>query len=63
APLVVVPIGGGWLAKIPDGTAILYRPAGQATKTSPSTASVDINSPSVRDINRNEPAKFKFPKY
>lgn len=63
APLVVVPIGGGWLAKMPDGTAILYRPAGQAKKTSPSTASVDINSPSVRDINRNEPAKFKFPKY
>jgi filamentous hemagglutinin len=47
---------------MPDGTAILYRPAGQATNTDPTTASVDINSPGVQAINSGRPAKFKFPK-
>lgn len=61
-PLSITSIGSGWLAKMPDGTTILYRPAGQATKTDPTTASVDVNSPSIRGINRDVPAKFKFPK-
>ncbi|MET3518132.1 filamentous hemagglutinin family protein [Pseudacidovorax sp. 1753] len=61
-PTSVTPIGNGWLAKLPDGTSVLYRPAGQATKTDPTTASVDINSSGIRDINNGQPAKFKFPK-
>jgi hypothetical protein len=61
-PDSVTPMGQGWLAKLPDGTSVLYRPAGQATKTDPTTASVDINNPDIRTMNNGEPAKFKFPK-
>ncbi|BEP53035.1 hypothetical protein GmRootV118_02790 [Variovorax sp. V118] len=61
-PSSIVSVEGGWLAKMPDGTTILYRPAGQATKTDSTTASVDVNNPSIRGINRNTPAKFKFPR-
>jgi hypothetical protein len=60
-PLSVQQIGGGWLAKLPDGTSILYRPAGQATDTPETTSSVDINSAGIRAINNNKPAKSKFP--
>ena len=52
---------GSWLAKLPDGTIVLYRPAGEATRTSADTASVDINGAGVRSINNGRPAKFKFP--
>jgi filamentous hemagglutinin len=61
-PFSVQSIGRGWLAKLPDGTAVLYRPAGQATKTEPSTATVEINNSGVRLINNGQHAKFKFPK-
>jgi len=53
---------GSWVAIMPDGTAITYRPAGQASAlTDPGTATVEINSPSVRSINNGDVAKFKFP--
>ncbi|MEN5182080.1 hypothetical protein ABE501_20190 [Comamonas testosteroni] len=56
------PVGpGSWLAKLPDGTTVLYRPAGQGTRTSDDTASVDINNSDIRNINNGKPAKFKFP--
>jgi filamentous hemagglutinin len=53
---------GSWGAILPDGTAVTYRPAGQASsKTTESTATVEINSPAVKDINNGNVAKFKFP--
>lgn len=53
---------GSWLAKLPDGTTILYRPSGQGTRTDSDTASVDINNAGVRAQNNGVPAKFKFPR-
>lgn len=38
-----------------------YRPAGQATKTAPDTASVDVNGPAVNAANNGKPLKLKFP--
>ena len=52
---------GSWLAKLPDGTSVLYRPSGQATRTDADTASVDIDGVDIRALNKNRPAKFKFP--
>ena len=53
---------GSWLATLPNGTTVLYRPAGQGTKTDAGTSSVDINSSDIRTLNGNLPAKFKLPK-
>jgi filamentous hemagglutinin len=63
-PDKITPIkDGGWVAKLPDGTFVTYRPAGQASsRTADTTASVDVNSPAINAINNNKPAKFKFPK-
>lgn len=45
-----------------DGTAITYRPAGQASAaTAETTATVEINSAAVKNINNGNVAKFKFP--
>ncbi len=53
---------GSWVAILPDGTAVTYRPAGQASsKTAGDTATVEINNSAVKAINRGEIAKFKFP--
>ncbi|WP_175755074.1 hemagglutinin repeat-containing protein [Burkholderia cepacia] len=53
---------GSWVAILPDGTAVTYRPAGQASsKTAGDTATVEVNSSAVKAINRGEIAKFKFP--
>jgi filamentous hemagglutinin len=53
---------GSWVAIMPDGTAITYRPAGQASAaTATTTATVEINSAAVRNINNGNVAKFKFP--
>jgi filamentous hemagglutinin len=53
---------GSWLATLPDGTNVLYRPAGQASnRTDSNTATVEVNNPSIRNINMGEQAKFKFP--
>lgn len=52
---------GGWSAQLPDGTYVVYRPAGQATRTAADTASVDINGPAVNAANAGRPLKLKFP--
>ena len=44
------------------GETILYRPAGTASsKTTNTTATVEINSQELRNINRNQQLKMKFP--
>jgi hypothetical protein len=54
--------GGSWVAILPDGTAVTYRPAGQASDaTDDRTATVEINNMAVKDINNGRVAKFKFP--
>jgi hypothetical protein len=53
---------GSWVAILPDGTAVTYRPAGQASSaTATTTATVEINSSAVKSINNGNVAKFKFP--
>ncbi|MNQ78953.1 hypothetical protein D3C85_938790 [compost metagenome] len=53
---------GSWVAIMPDGTAITYRPAGQASSaTAGTTATVEINNASIRKLNSGKHAKFKFP--
>ena len=62
-PVAVKPIGlpGAWVAEIPDGTSITYRPAGSASdRTAATTATVEINSKAI-DMN-SKIAKLKFPK-
>ena len=55
---------GSWVAIMPDGTAITYRPAGQASSdTAHTTATVEINNSSIRKINSGKHAKFKFPSF
>ena len=54
---------GSWLAKLPDGTVVLYRPAGTASyRTDTNTATVEVNNSEILAINRGEQAEFKFPK-
>lgn len=53
---------GSWVAIMPDGTAITYRPAGQASAaTAETTETVEINSAAVKNISNGNVAKFKFP--
>jgi filamentous hemagglutinin len=58
---------GCWYARSNDGTVVTYRPAGQASeKTLSTTATVDINSPSVNHLNASKNGdpqylKLKFP--
>ncbi len=63
-PSLLTPLdGGGFIAKMPDGSFIIFRPAGQASaKTEPTTASVDINDPTVKQLNGGAVLKLKFPK-
>jgi filamentous hemagglutinin len=63
-PSQVIPIlsGDSWVAKLPDGTVVTYRVAGDASSsTDATTATVEINSPAVTTINNGNVAKFKFP--
>src|SRR5271165_3239241 len=54
---------GGFIATLPDGAIITFRPAGQASeKTESSTASVDINDSKINQLNGGRPLKLKFPK-
>jgi hypothetical protein len=54
---------GGFVAEMPDGAFITFRPAGQASaKTEPTTASVDINDPKINQLNSGAVLKLKFPK-
>jgi filamentous hemagglutinin len=65
SPDSVEPLGedGGFVAKMPDGAYIVFRPAGQASwKTSASTASVDINEPVINRLNGGTRLKLKFPR-
>jgi hypothetical protein len=52
----------GFVALLPDGTYITFRPAGQASSlTGASTATVEINGPEINALNGNERVKLKFP--
>ncbi|APH55058.1 Hemolysin [Granulibacter bethesdensis] len=54
---------GAWIAEFSDGSWITFRPAGQAGReTLPTTATVEINDPIVKKINRNNILKLKFPR-
>lgn len=54
---------GCWNAQKSDGTWVTYRPAGQASdKTDVSTATVELNSKEMKNINGNNVLKLKFPK-
>ncbi|MNV86242.1 hypothetical protein D3C71_1802570 [compost metagenome] len=71
APIKKIPLGatcvGCWRAQTPDGSWVTYRPAGQASGlTSPTTATVEVNSPGIRILNVNSAGsakslKLKFP--
>ena len=54
---------GCWRATLPDGSTVVYRPAGKAsTATNPTTATVEIhNSSRFKSINNGNDLKFKFP--
>jgi len=54
---------GALVAKMPDGTYITYRPAGQAgEKTPPKTATVEVNNAAINLLNGGKALKLKFPK-
>ena len=54
---------GGFVAKLPDGAYITFRPAGKASwRALPSTASVDVNDAVLNALNGGTPLKLKFPK-
>ncbi len=63
-PSSLNPLGdGGFIAQMPDGAYITFRPAGQASpKTPNSTANVDINDAKLKQLNGGEFLKLKFPK-
>jgi hypothetical protein len=63
-PNSITPLGdGGFVAQMPDGAYITFRPAGQASpKTPESTANVDINDAKLKQLNGGEFLKLKFPK-
>jgi phage portal protein BeeE len=65
SPTSLTPLGetGGFVVKMPDGTFITFRPAGQASeKTKASTTSVDINGPAINSLNGGVRLKLKFPR-
>jgi hypothetical protein len=54
---------GGFVADMPDGAFITFRPAGQASwRTMSSTASVDIKGERLGQLNADQVLKLKFPK-
>jgi filamentous hemagglutinin len=54
---------GSFVAAMPDGAFITFRPAGQASRlTLDSTASVDINEATINALNGGDPLKLKFPR-
>jgi len=63
-PDKIVPIlsGGSWVAKLPDGSVVTFRVAGDASAaTAAATATVEVNSAAVKSINNGNVEKFKFP--
>ena len=60
------PIGNGKVQgvvyKLNDGTVITYRKAGNASsRTTDTTATVEINLPKINQLNKNKTLKLKFP--
>jgi hypothetical protein len=54
---------GSFIAAMPDGTSITFRPAGGASwRTLDSTANVDINSLPINALNGDRSLKLKFPR-
>ena len=54
---------GGFVMQLPDGSFITFRPAGQASdKTEPTTATVEINDPKIKQLNGGYVLKLKFPR-
>jgi hypothetical protein len=54
---------GGFVAQMPDGAIITFRPAGQASwRTESSTANVDIKDDRLIELNAGKILKLKFPK-
>jgi hypothetical protein len=66
-PVSVTPLGdsasGAFVAKMPDGTFITFRPAGIASERTPSTmATVQVNNPIINLLNGGISLKLKFPR-
>jgi hypothetical protein len=66
-PVSVTPLGdpalGAFVAKMPDGTTITYRPAGMASERTPSTmATVQVNNPITNGLNGAASLELKFPR-
>lgn len=60
--VVSIMSGGSWVAKLPDGSVVAYRVAGDAsTATALGTATAVVNTAAVQNINNGNVAKFKFP--
>jgi hypothetical protein len=54
---------GAFVASMPDGSYITYRPSGQASERTPrDMATVQINSAAISALNGGESLKLKFPK-
>jgi filamentous hemagglutinin len=54
---------GMFIATMPDGASITFRPAGQASsRTLDTTANVDINDSEINALNGGARLKLKFPK-
>lgn len=51
-----------WVAKLPDGSVVTYRVAGDASaSTAAATATVEVSSTAIKAINAGKVAKFEFP--
>ena len=54
---------GGFVVQLPDGSFITFRLAGQASdKREPTTATVEINDPKIKQLNGGYVLKLKFPR-
>ena len=52
----------GWRVELEDGTYVTYRPSGSSGNlTKHTTATVEINSEYIKEINNDKPLKLKFP--
>jgi len=60
--LVPIMSGDTWVAKLPEGSVVTLRVAGDASAaTEATTATVEVNSQAVKALNNGNVAKFKFP--
>jgi filamentous hemagglutinin len=59
---VLIMGGNSWVARLPDGSVVTFRVAGDASAaTDAATATVEVNSQAVKAMNNGQVAKFKFP--